>query len=218
LKEFFMIKLLRFLSLPMLSVSLLLASGCAGKKVNENDPKEMYEDAESDIKNDRYLLALDKLRIVKNKFAYTSYGALAQLRMADVYFLQESFPEASASYDSFVELFPKHEKAPYALFRSGEAQFNDIPTKISRDLKSAEIAIQILDNYMRKYPGGEFHDKALEMRKKAYDRLAEKELNIAEFYIRRKKPDSARMRLHKILDNYSESTSADKAKELLKAL
>jgi outer membrane protein assembly factor BamD len=211
-------KLFGLATLPLIALFLFTGSGCSTKKINDNDPKEMYEDAENDINNDRYLLALDKLRIIKNKFAYTSYGALAHLRIADVYFKQESYPEASASYDSFAELFPKHEKAPYALFKSGESQFNDIPTKIARDLKSADTAILILDNYMRKYPGGEFFEKALDMRKKAYDRLAEKELSIAEFYIKRKKPDSARMRLHKILDNFSESSSADKAKALLKSL
>ncbi len=205
-------------AIPLIGFSLLMNQGCSSKKINENDPKDMYEDAESDIQNDRYLLALDKLRIVKNKFAYTSYGTLAHLKIADVYFLQESYPESSASYDSFVELFPKHEKAPYALFRSGEAQFLDIPTNVARDLKSAQTAIDILDLYMKKYPDGEFFAKARDMRKKAYDRLAEKELGIAEFYIKRKKPDSARMRLNKILDQFSDSSSADKAKELLRSL
>ena len=52
----------------------------------------------------------------------------------------------------------------------------------------------------------------------AYNRLAEKELSIAEFYIKRKKQDAARLRLNKILDNFSQSSSADKAKELLKTL
>ena len=211
-------KLFGWISCVLIGFSLITQTGCSSKKVNDNDPKDMYEDAESDIKNDRYLLALDKLRIVKNKFAYTSYGALAHLKIADVYFLQESYPEASASFDSFVELYPKHEKAPYALFKSGEAQYLDIPTNIARDLKSADTAIQLLDLYMKKYPNGEFFEKAKDYRQKAFDRLAEKELSIAVFYIKRKKPDSARMRLNKILDNFSNSSSADKAKELLKSI
>ena len=211
-------KQIQFLSFFVVALALISHTGCSSKKVNENDPKEMFDDAESDIKNDRYLLALDKLRVVKSKFAYTSYGALAQLRIADVYFLQESYPESAASYDTFVELYPKHEKAAYALFKAGESHFMDIPSNIARDLKSAESAIHTLDSYVNKYPTGEFHQKALEMRQLAYDRLAEKELSIAQFYIKRKKPDSARMRLNKILDEYSRSSSAEKAKELLKSL
>jgi outer membrane protein assembly factor BamD len=211
-------KHIRLLSLLLVGLSLSLHIGCSSKKVNENDPKEMFDDAESDIKNDRYLLALDKLRVVKSKFAYTSYGALAQLRIADVYFLQESYPEAASSFDTFVELYPKHEKAAYALYKAGESQFLDIPSNIARDLKSADSAIHTLDNYTTKYPSGEYVQKALQMRQLAYDRLAEKELSIAQFYIKRKKPDSARLRLNRILDDYSHSSSADKAKELLKTL
>lgn len=211
-------KQIQIISLLFLGFSLVLYSGCSSKKVNESDPKEMFEDAEADVKNDRYLLALDKLRVVKSKFAYTSYGALAQLKIADVYFLQESYPEAASAFETFIELYPKHEKASYALYKAGESQFLDIPSNIARDLKSAESAILTLDLYSKKYPTGEYLQKALEMRQLAYDRLAEKELSIAEFYIKRKKPDSARLRLNKILDQFNRSSSAEKAKELLKSL
>jgi outer membrane protein assembly factor BamD len=195
-----------------------LWSGCASKPINESDPKDVYQDAENDITNDRYLLALDKLRIVKSKFSYSSYGALAQLRIGDVYFLQDSFPEASGAYETFVELYPKHERAAYALFKAGESYFKDIPSTVSRDMRSAENAINTFDQYLRKYPSGEYAQRSAEMKNLAYNKLAEKELSIAEFYIRRKKPDSARLRLQKILDDYSASTVAEKAKELLKSL
>jgi outer membrane protein assembly factor BamD len=195
-----------------------LWTGCASKSISESDPKQMYEDAEKDVNNDRYLLALDKLRIVKSKFSYTSYGALAQLKIGDVYFLQESYPEASAAYESFVELYPKNDKAPYALFRAGESYFKDIPAKTERDLRSAESAINAFTMYAKRYPDGEYKARALDMKTQAFNKLAEKELLIAEFYIRRKKRDSARIRLQKILDQYAGSTSTEKAKQLLKDL
>ncbi|NDG85690.1 MAG: outer membrane protein assembly factor BamD [Proteobacteria bacterium] len=193
-------------------------SGCAGKKVNENDPKEMYEDAEVDVNADRYLVALDKLRIVKSKFSYSKYGALAQLKIGDVYFLQESFPEAAAAYETFVELYPKHEQTAYALFRSGESYFRDIPGTISRDLRSAESAVNALTQYLNRYPSGEFIARAKEMKTASYNKLAEKELEIARFYLKRKKPLAARQRLEKILSFYAESDVAQTAQDLLNHL
>lgn len=189
-----------------------LWSGCSSNKVNESDPKAMYEDADQDIKNDRYLLALDKLRVVKSKFSYSNYGALAQLRMGDVYFLQESFPEAASAYETFVELYPKNPKAAYALFRSGESYFSDIPSNIARDLKSAESAINTFNQYFKKYPGGEFTEKAKEMKIKAYNKLAEKEFEIGQFYLRREKQEAAKIRFQKILDLYGDSDAAPKAR------
>lgn len=192
--------------------------GCASKGVNEQNPKEMYEDANHDIENDRYLLALDKLRIIKSKFSYTSYGALAQLRIGDIYFLQESFTEASAAYETFVELYPKNEKTPYALFRAGESYFKDIPSTIQRDMRSAESAISTFTQYLKRYPTAENVGQAKDMKLQAYNKLAEKEMEVAQFYIRRKKADAAKIRLQKILDQYGESSVAAKAKELIQHL
>jgi outer membrane protein assembly factor BamD len=207
---------LRFFLIGIFLVfSFGLLGGCAGKQINESDPKEMYEDAEADVQSDRFLLALDKLRVIKSKFSYTSYGALAQLRIGDVYFLQESYPEAASAYETFVELYPKHDKASYALFRAGESFYNDIPSTIARDLRSAESAISSFSQYLRRYPGGEFSLAAGDFKKKAYNKLAEKEMEIATFYIKRKKPSSARLRLEKILNLYGESDLATQARDLI---
>ncbi|MBS1959358.1 MAG: outer membrane protein assembly factor BamD [Bdellovibrionales bacterium] len=207
-----------FSKLTVLCLLALAFHGCASKSINESDPGDLYKDAETDISNDRYLLALDKLRIVKSKFSYSSYGALAQMRIGDVYFLQESYPEAASAYETFVELYPKHEKAGYGIFRAGESYFMDIPSTIARDLRSAESAINSFTSYLKKYPTGEYAKKAKDFKAKAYNKLAEKEFDIAQFYIRRKKADAARTRLQKILDLYGESEVAVKAKELLKSL
>ena len=208
-------------SLAIISTLFTLSAviqGCATKGVAESNPKQMYDEANQDIDNDRYMLALDKISIVKSKFSYSSYGALAQLRIGDVYFLQESYTEAASAYETFAELYPKHEKSAYALFRAGEAYYDDIPSTIQRDMRSAESAISSFTLYLKKFPGGEFSEKAKDMKSKAYNKLAEKELEVAQFYIRRKKPDAAKQRLQKILDQYGESPVAPKAKELIQHL
>ena len=195
-----------------------MLSGCAGKKVDENNPKEMYEDADADVKADRYLIALDKLRVVKSKFSYSKYGALAQLRMGDVYFMQESFPEAAAAYETFVELYPKHEQTAYALFRAGESYYRDIPSTTARDLKSAESAVTTFTQYLNRYPSGEFGPRAREMKLASYNKLASKELEIARFYLKRKKAAAAKIRLEKVLSFYADSDVAQEAQELLNHL
>jgi outer membrane protein assembly factor BamD len=208
--------LLKYALLGIALSSILGA--CVSKPVDESDPKDMYEDAEVDIEGNRYLLALDKLRVVRSKFSYSNYGALAQLRIGDVYFLQDSFPEAAVAYEGFYELYPKHAKAPYALFRAGESHYSDIPGTISRDLKSAENAIQWLGTYLSRYPRGEFADRARNLRQLAYDKLAEKELDTAKFYLKREKHPAARGRLEKLLELYPGSSFADEARALLERI
>ncbi len=48
--------------------------GCSGKSVDENDPKALFEDAEESIKGDQYQIAIDKLRMIRNKFPYSKYS------------------------------------------------------------------------------------------------------------------------------------------------
>src|SRR5436305_4595321 len=99
--------------LTVLVLLSILYAGCAGTPVDENDPASLFKDAESDIQSDHYQIAVEKLRSIKNKFPYSKYALDAQLRIADVYFLEESYAEAAAAYETFKDLHPKHEKAGY---------------------------------------------------------------------------------------------------------
>ncbi len=196
-------------------VLLILLQGCSGKKIDENNPQDLYENALKDIENDRFLVAIDKLKMIKSKFSYSNYGALAQLSLADVYFKQENFPEAAGAFEAFVELYPKHERTEYAVFKAGESYYRSTPDVIARDLKSAENAVVTFRGYLARFPQGAHAADAKRLKQESFNRLAQKEMMIADFYFKREKWDSARNRLEKILDQYSESDQAAIAREKL---
>src|SRR4051812_46811978 len=108
--------------------TLVTLQSCTTAPIDENDPAALFKDAEDDVKADHFLVALDKLRSIRNKFPYSSLAVEAQLKIADVYFLQEAFPEAAASYEAFKELHPRHPKAAYASFRAAKSYYSDSPT------------------------------------------------------------------------------------------
>jgi outer membrane protein assembly factor BamD len=190
-------------------------AGCASQTVDENDPASLFKDAEDDIKSDHYQLAIDKLRVIRNKFPYSKYSIDAQLRIADVYFLQESYLEAAASYESFRDLHPKHEKVEYAMFRAGKAYQNDIPGAVSRDLTSAYRALDAYSAFLNMF---QHSAEAPQAHKNVFDirnALAEKELYIADFYFIRNQYESAAPRYKKILDSYPDTGAAKLAGETL---
>ena len=199
----------------LLFFTLILISthwvGCSGDRVNENDPAALFQDAEDNIKHDRYQLALDRLRIVKNKFPYSKLAAEAQLRIADVYFLQENYGEAALSYQTFKDLHPKHEKISYAMLRVGKSYEEDTPTNVHRDLTSAQKGIDAYSEYIRAYPNSPETPAAKKSVEKLRTRLAQKELLIANFYYRNDQFDSARGRYQKLIDLYSETEPAKEA-------
>lgn len=189
--------------------------GCAGKSVDEGDPTSLMKDAEGDIKSDHYQVALDKLRVIKNKFPYSPQAIEAQLKIADVYFMQESWTEAATSYETFRDLHPKHEKAPYAMFRVGKSYFNDIPSPISRDLTPATKALDAYNDFVKRHPNAPEAKEAREDIGSIRRILAEKELYIANFYYKRDYYESAKPRFEKILEMYPETEPAKEAKTKL---
>jgi outer membrane protein assembly factor BamD len=202
-----------FLGLVTLASTSPLMTGCAGRAVDESDPGSLYQDAEEEIKSDHYQLAIEKLRTIKNKFPYSKYSVDAQLRIADVLFLQESYAEAAASYETFRDLHPKHEKTPYAMFRVAKSYFNDMPGAVSRDMTPGQKALDAYNEFLKRFPSAPEAAEAQADVAKTRQALAEKELYIADFYNKRDFPDSAKPRYDKVVSLYPETEAAKKAKE-----
>lgn len=193
-------------------------TGCSSVPVDESDPASLYRDAEEEIKSDHYQIAIDKLRVIKNKFPYSKYAVDAQLRIADVFFLQESFAEAAASYESFRDLHPKHEKTPYAMYRIAKSYFNDSPTNVARDLTPAKRALDAYQDFLRRFPNAPEINTAKTDIAEVRRLLADKELYVGEFYYKRDFYDSAKSRFEKTVELYPETEAAKTAQEKLKKI
>lgn len=188
---------------------------CSGKPVDETNPQSIYEDALQDIENERFQLAQEKLRTVRNKFPYSAAATEAHLKIADIYFLQEAFVEAAAAYEAFRDLHPKHEKSNYASFRIGESYYKDIPTTISRDLTSAYKAQDALQAYIESHKNDDQGILAKKYLLETRTALAQKEFYIAQFYNRQKDGPAVIARCKKIIELYPETEVAESAKQLL---
>jgi outer membrane protein assembly factor BamD len=192
--------------------------GCSSAPVNEGDPASLYKDAQEDIKNDHYQIALDKLRTIRNKFPYSKYSVDAQLRIADVYYLQEDYAEAAASYETFRDLHPKHEKTHYAMFRIGKSYFKDSPSTVARDLSPTQKAADAYQEFLRRYPYAPEAQEARDDLAAARKLLAKKELYIGDFYYKRDYYESAKPRYQRLIELYPETPAATEAKEKLEKI
>lgn len=191
------------------SLFLLLAaglySGCASYKLDDGDPEALYRAAERDFNSDRFQLAAEKLRTVRNKFPYSHYSILAQLKLADVYYEQESYLEAAVAYETFVDLHPNHEKASYAKYRVADSYLKDCPANIARDQSSAKKAEDAFLSFMQKYPNAPEIEEVKKGLISARTRQAKKEFYIGEHYRRWEFYDSARARYKNVLDKFSDT-------------
>jgi outer membrane protein assembly factor BamD len=197
---------------------ILGLQACATGPIEENDPGKLFQQAEEEIQSDHYILATDHLKSLRNKFPYSQFAPLAQLRLADVYFLQESFGEAASAYETFRDLYPKHEKSSYALFRAAKSYYRDSPEQVARDLGSANRAVETYREFLRKYPADPLRDEAQKDLLSAEDRLAKKEKYIADFYRKRGQLKAARARLEQLVAVYPQTPTAEEAKRDLQEM
>lgn len=192
-------------------------NGCSSADTDSsNDPAALMKDAEEDIDSSRYMLAVEKLQKIKNEHPYSKEATEAALRIADVFFLQENYTEAAATYEAFKDLHPKHPKLEYAMYRIGLSHFNDMPGNIARDLTSGYKAQDGFNDYLFKFPSGQFSADARAKLAETRKILAEKEMYIGNFYYKRDMWEAAKGRYTKVVNQYSDSPYVEKAQKRLK--
>src|SRR5690349_560066 len=106
----------------------IFASACAAAAVRQGDaPEDYYKEGMEDLKKELWPEAAAAFTTLKQKFPYSKYAALAELRLADVKFGSDKFLEAIDAYKLFVQYHPNHEEVPYALYREALSHYKELP-------------------------------------------------------------------------------------------
>ncbi len=194
-------KILGLIAWGFLALSL---ARCAHKAASQDDSEGLFNEAEESFKDERYLIAIEKYRDIKNRFPYSNRATDAELRIADSYFAQESYLEAASAYEIFRELHPTHPKSDYVQFRVGLSYFEQIPGNAARDLSAALKAIEAFNLLANRYPSSQYVGQAKEKIQESRKRLAEHENYVADFYYQREHYLSASYRYSALLQDFGD--------------
>ncbi len=201
---------LNFIVRALLVMAIFAA--CGGETIsNDSPPEKQYDEGLRLMKKERYTEAVERFRVLKSRFPYSKFAALAALKIGDAHYQEESFIEAASAYKIFRELYPKHEMAAYALYRVGESNFNLVPESPDRDLDSATAAIDAYKLLVKDYPDCPYVDDAKKKLAGLRTKLADKEDYVGNFYFIRKQYSSAVGRYRHLLDQYPDSPYNEKA-------
>jgi outer membrane protein assembly factor BamD len=184
---------------------------CSSSETKTDNAEAAYKSAEQYDKDERYEEAIRRYQEVKNKYPYSKFALMSELAIADAYFKQESFAESQVAYQSFKDLHPKHAQSDFVTFRLALSYFNQLPSTEDRDLTLAPQAISFFDEVIRHYPNSEHIKEAQEKKQNVIKLQAEKEIYIADFYFKKQRWDSARVRYEGGLRRYPGSGLEAKA-------
>lgn len=188
--------------LLILPFFLLLNACVSYDDFDTSQPAGAYGLAKKLQDDERFEEALIQYKDLKNRFPYSRYATEAELQIAEIQYSKEAYPEAQGAYQLFKELHPKHAKIDYVTFRIGESIYNQLPTTIDRDLSLAPNAINEYRVLLRDFPQSPYAKDAKAKIAECFQKLAEKELYIADFYFRTDKWQHALVRYEKFLKEF----------------
>jgi outer membrane protein assembly factor BamD len=201
---------------PLLALLSLALASCAKKAPAvkyESQAEEDYSIGVAELEDRNFGDAQRMLERVRTKYPYSKYGALAELRLADLRYEQGKFVEAADAYQTFAKIHPSNPDVDYAAYRAALSRWNDAPSEFflfppvyERDLTQVVKASEGLAQFVEKYPNSKYTPDAREKLAKSRDILAERDWYVFGFYKKREKWQGAAFRLEKLLKDYPGST------------
>jgi outer membrane protein assembly factor BamD len=203
-------KIFRSISLLLLILSLFSCSGKSAVKTNEPfDAEKFFARANKLIDDKQYTDARSLLLEVRNRDLTKKYAPLAQLRIADSYVKEEETELAVAEYRKFLEMYPDHRHAPYAQYQIAMVYFNQIESP-ERGYSGAASALAEFEKLKRDFPRNPYKE-LIEIRiEKCRNVMADYELLVGEFYMKKGAYTPAIDRFEGLLKNFPDYKKQEK--------
>jgi outer membrane protein assembly factor BamD len=196
----------------MIAASAVLA-GCSGSKQDEyveRPVEELYNQAQDLLEAGDDKSAGQAFEEVERQHPYSQWATRAQLMSAYAYYEANSYDEAVAAAQRFIELHPGHQDVPYAYYLIGISYYEQI-SDVGRDQKMTEQALAAFDELRRRFPDSEYAKDAELKADLARDHLAGKEMSIGRYYLRRGQYLAAINRFRNVVERYQTTTHVPEA-------
>ena len=189
-------KVVRFLIFS--SFIIFIQVGCTSNEVPLEDrllEKELYDQSQIRLKNGNFSSAILSLEALEARFPFGRYAEQAQAELIYAYYKNFEFEAARSSAVRFINLHPRHPHTDYAYYLKGLAAFTDDSGLVTRyfdsglskkDLEPAQLSFGDLSEFLSRFPNSEYAPHAKQRMIYLRNLLAEGELGIANFYMKRK--------------------------------
>ena len=199
---------------------LFLLNGCAlwNSIFGDEDaltPVELMTDGMDEFNDGNFETAAEIFQKVKDRYPYSKYATLAELKMADAQYEKGLYDEAYDSYTEFEKLHPKNPEIPYVMFRKGMCSFKRSPT-IDRDQTHTRQAKEDLERLIKMHRKSPYAERARRKVRECYINLAEHEVYVGDFYFRMGKYRPAMERYIYLIEHYPDVGQYYEALEKIK--
>jgi outer membrane protein assembly factor BamD len=225
----------RLLVSALLALTLLATGGCStlkfwdkdqGGKVIEGSPEQLYRDAIKDIQSNNYAGAIQRYEMLEARYPFSEQAKQGQLDLIYAYYKNRSADAAIDQADQFIRENPTHPRVDYAYYVRGLVYFESGANWLERKFKvdiakrpphEARKSFQSFQLLVQQYPKSPYSADARQRMIYLRNRLADYEIAVARFYLKRGAYVGSANRAKGVIEGYDGAPAVDDALRILAA-
>ena len=204
----------------------ILLSACGSLNMEKADAtktwsaSKLYAEAKDELNTGNFEKSIKYFEKLESRYPFGAYAQQSQMEIAYAYYRQNDQAQCLAAVERFIRLHPNHVNVDYMYYLRGLANFNDKkglfdfisrqdPTE--RDPKAARAAFDAFRQLIERFPDSKYADDARQRLKYLVNAMAQYEVHVADYYLRRNAYLAAANRAQTVIRDYSGSPSAREA-------
>ena len=179
---------------------LVVTSGCSIFSKDDEDPtrnwtvERLYREAKDALESKSYNKAVQLYEFLETRFPFGVYGQQSLLDLTYAYYKIGDHDSSIISCDRFIRLYPQNPHVDYAYYLRGLVNYNrriSITDRIvrtdssQRDTSNAYQAFRDFSELLEKFPDSQYAEDAIQRMVYLRNLLAQNEIHIAQYYLRR---------------------------------
>ena len=182
--------------------------------------QRIYAEAKDNLNSGNYERAVKLFETLESRYPFGRYAQQAQLEVAYAYYKDNEPISAIAACDRFIKLHPNHPNVDYAYYLKGLANFNDdlglLGNLVNQDLserdpRAARDAFLAFKELVTRFPDSKYADDSTARMKYLVNALANNEVHVAKYYLKREAWVAAANRAKEVLKTYPEAPALEEA-------
>ena len=217
--------MLQWRPILLLALATLALAGCGMSSekpdITRNWPVEqLYGEAKAAMDAGDYETAIDYYEKLESRFPFGRYAQQAQIDVAYAYWKYDESASALAAAERFIKLHPRHPNVDYAYYLKGLVNYEQgksfLDRFVRRDMSQRDpgAAREAFDDFaelVRRFPQSKYAEDARQRMLYLRNLLAEHEIHVADYYMRRGAYVAAANRARFVVENYQRTPAVPDA-------
>lgn len=209
--------------MALIAALVLAACGTSPNTYDETagwSAQKIYTEAREEMRSGTWDKAIKLLETLEAKYPFGRYAQQAQIDVAYSHWKNNDLASALAACDRFIKLYPNHDNIDYVYYLRGLINFNEdlgFFGKVSRqdpterDNRGARESFDTFKELLTRFPDSKYAEDARLRLKYLVNALAQYEVHVARYYMKRGAYVAAANRAQLVVTTYDGAPALEEA-------